>query len=64
MTDPAHLDLVVRIGRELVRLGLDKHAEHLREYYADVRAGRQPRGWSRDLVIQWAQDLRLPPHGV
>ncbi len=58
----AHLELVARIGREFVKLGLTSHAAHLREYYADVRAGRKPGGWSREMVLGWARDLRLPPH--
>ena len=33
----AHLDLVARIGRELVKLGLNSRAEHLRRYLVDVR---------------------------
>ena len=59
----AHLDLVVRLGKELVRLGLDRHAAHLRDYYCIVRAGREPtKGWNRAHVIWMAQNLRLPPH--
>ena len=60
--DAAHLDLVVRLGRELVKLGLASQAAHLREYYSTVRAGREPGTWSRDMVLDWARDLRLPPH--
>jgi hypothetical protein len=60
----ARLELAERVGHQLVRLGLHKHAHRLREYYATVRAGRPLRrdGWGDELVVEWARTLRIPPH--
>ena len=60
----AELALTEQVGRELVRLGLPTHAANARIYYADVRAGRQPkpRGWTHELIVEWARLLRLPPY--
>ena len=64
MTTAEQLDLAERVGKELVRLGLSKHVEHLRTYYRHVRAGRPPPngGWTEGLVIEWAKTLRLRPY--
>ncbi len=58
------LGLAERVGRELVRLGLPKHVQHLRRFYADTRAGRplSKDGWSYGLVQEWARLLRFPPY--
>lgn len=60
----AKLDLITRVGRELVRLELHGHAAHARRLYATVRAGREPGmdEWSMDMIVTWARTLRLPPH--
>jgi hypothetical protein len=56
MTDEERL---ARVGRALASLGRDEHVRSARAYFVDVRAGHAPRGWTRDLVVQWAQDLRI-----
>ena len=40
---------------------MKQHLPPLRSYYADVRAGRSPRAWGDDLVIDWAMAFRVPP---
>ncbi len=56
------LALASLLGARLVSLGMTKHAEHLRRYYATVRAGREGRSgeWSHEHVIRIAQNLRVP----
>jgi hypothetical protein len=60
----AKLALAERVGRELRRLGLDKHVAHARRYYSNVRARRAPgdREWDDSMVVEWARILRLPPY--
>jgi hypothetical protein len=61
---PAKLALAERVGLELRRLGLTTHVVHLRRYYATTRAGRTPGDgeWDDAFVVEWARQLRLPPH--
>jgi hypothetical protein len=58
------LALASRIGTEFVRLGMRKHVAQIRAYYRTVRAGREPGEgeWTDDLVVGWAQNLRIEPH--
>jgi hypothetical protein len=47
-----------------VRVGLLKHVQHLRRFYADTKAGRPLHrdGWNYNLVQEWARTLRLQPY--
>jgi hypothetical protein len=58
----AELALAERVGRELVRAGLPKHADRVRAYYAAVRAGRSSDAWSHAMSIEWMRLLRVPPY--
>ena len=64
MPADTRLALAERVGLELRRLGMMKHVERLRRYYADVRAGRAPASgeWTDDMVTEWAKILRVPPY--
>jgi len=63
MTDRPQLDLVVRLGHELGRLGLQSHLEHLRDYYrARMRRVKRPPLWDDEMVLGWLRILRIPPH--
>jgi hypothetical protein len=59
----ARADLVVRIGKELRRLGMLKHVEHLTAYYRSLGRREPARDeWSHEMVTRWAQNLRLAPY--
>lgn len=58
----ARLELTERVGRELVRRGLNSQASEARRYYAAVRAGREPDRWSHEMIVEWARLLRVSPH--
>lgn len=59
--DAEHLVLCVRLGRQLVALGMRSHAEKLRWY---MRKRSPPKGepWTKEQVIELAKALRIPPH--
>lgn len=58
----ARLELIVRVGREFVRRGLNNQASEARRYYAAVRDGLEPDGWGHEMIVEWARLLRVPPH--
>jgi len=60
----ARLALAERVGLALRRLGMLKHVEHLRRYYATVRARRStaPGEWNDAHVVELAKILRVPPY--
>jgi hypothetical protein len=61
------LQLAVLLAEEFRRRDMRRHLQHLREFYARARAeeradaGRSPRPWTHNLVMEWLQVFRVPP---
>jgi hypothetical protein len=59
VTRDERLQLAELVGRQFHARGMRQHLPPLRTYYADVRAGREPRTWDDDLVRDWAMAFRV-----
>lgn len=61
MTRDERLELAAKVGHAFTAREMRAHLPPLRAYYVDVRAGRKPRTWPDELVIDWAIALQVPP---
>jgi hypothetical protein len=61
---PEELDELERLGRRFGELGLPRHADRVRAYYAARRVGRPPppECWAPSLTRRWLENLRMPPY--
>ena len=54
--------ILVALGKEFRRRGMQNHAEHLASYYRGNQGHRPPYGWDDGHVLTWLKRLRIPPY--